>query len=774
MSLELCMIVKDSGDKIVSTLHSWKSVISYWTILDTGSTDNTKELIKKTLNGVPGTLYEEPNSNFYFDCFGDKEVYDKIVKLHGSPAFNFAKARNRALDLCKRNCDFIACIDDTYHLVGARDFQSKLGHLKSHHNSNAFVLDIRSFNVDGKPNSSAISLRIIKSSKQYRWEFPIHEILSIGTDTALNLTLGDDVYIKDIVDQYHAERSLQRFRKDIIVLDKCFQITEDIDLKARYAYHGVQTILILGNEEEIKFWLKRRIDTCSKTHVDLYHTLYMYSKYTGDTFYAQQAIEMYSNKLEAYYELATILFKKRLANSAFAYLKYAFDQTLHNADAIRYHSYHFAMQQMLINLAFHFGQGDIARRSIHYLQYVYGSTYNSELSQSIQICRELNVWRELDKNEFESQRKQIELKVNTSGKKIIAFITGPAITGPWDGNSLTVRGSETSVIKLAEKIAADHSDEYDVFVYCETPKYNLEENAERKINNVIYRDHMAFWEYIKSNAVDYVICVRTIEYFIRLTEYQETIRNYYFWCHDAAIPTSTIRYNQIAMRKFIFLTNFHQDLILNGMPIDKKYCAIIPNAIDIELLAKHKWPNKVANRFIYSSDANRGLYELVSLFPLIRKLLPNATLHIYCDLNKTDLECFPQEHQAEGKKKLQFIKDFTKHNYVKAHGRTDKISLYKGFAEAEYWFYPTGFIETFCITALEAQYFKCKIITSDLGALQETVVSGVKYKVGSTYQDVLKNLVSKTDWKLTLGHEHALKHSYDIIAEKWLKLLRDG
>lgn len=774
MSLELCMIVKDSGDKIASTLLSWKPVISHWTILDTGSTDKTPQIIKKILHDIPGTLYEEPNENFYFDCFGDKEVYNKIIKLYGKPAFDFAKARNKALDLCKRNCDFIACIDDTYHLVGADDLKKKLGHLKSHHNSNAFVIDIRSFDIEGKPNNSAISLRIIKSSKKYKWEYPIHEILMIGNEAALNLTMGDDVYIKDIIDKYHVERSMKRFLKDIIVLDKCFQVTEDIDLKARYAYHGVQTILILGNEEEIKFWLKRRIDTCSKTHCDLYHTLYMYSKYTDDPFYCQQAIEMFPNKIEAYYELATILFKKRLANSAYAYLKYGFDQSILNPDAIRYHSYHLAMQKMLINLAFHFGQGDVALRSIHYIQYIYGSAYDSEIAQSIQICKEIGAWKELDKTQFESKKKQIELKMNTSGKKIIAFLTGPAITGPWDGNTLNVRGSETSVIKLAEKLIALEPEQYTLIVYCETPKYKLEENGERTINGVIYRDHTSFWDYAKTNPIDYVICVRTIEYFARLSDYPDTVRNYYYWCHDAGIPSTTIRFNQLSMRKFIFLTNFHQELILNGLPIDKKYCTIIPNAIDVELLARHKWPDKVANRFIYSSDANRGLYELASLFPLIRKLLPNATLHIFCDLNKTDLECFPPEHQIEGKKKLQFIRDFTKHNYVKTHGRTDKITLYKGFAEAEYWFYPTGFTETFCITALEAQYFKCKIIASNLGALQETLVSGIKYKVGSTYQDVLKNFVSKPDWKLNLGYEHALKHSYDIIAEKWLKLLRES
>ena len=56
--LELVMIVKNSGDEIIPMLNAIKNYIDHWTILDTGSTDNTMDNIRNTLKDVPGNLYD--------------------------------------------------------------------------------------------------------------------------------------------------------------------------------------------------------------------------------------------------------------------------------------------------------------------------------------------------------------------------------------------------------------------------------------------------------------------------------------------------------------------------------------------------------------------------------------------------------------------------------------------------------------------------------------------------------------------------------------------
>jgi len=87
------MIVKNEAHGIVETLESLRPFTDRWTILDTGSTDGTQELIKKTLAEVPGELHEEP--------FVD-----------------FSTSRNRALDLHGAATTFTIMPDSDDRLIG--------------------------------------------------------------------------------------------------------------------------------------------------------------------------------------------------------------------------------------------------------------------------------------------------------------------------------------------------------------------------------------------------------------------------------------------------------------------------------------------------------------------------------------------------------------------------------------------------------------------------------------------------------------------------------
>ena len=60
----LNMIVKDEAKVIERCLRSVLPHINSWCIVDTGSSDRTKEIIVKTLAGLPGALYERPWVDF--------------------------------------------------------------------------------------------------------------------------------------------------------------------------------------------------------------------------------------------------------------------------------------------------------------------------------------------------------------------------------------------------------------------------------------------------------------------------------------------------------------------------------------------------------------------------------------------------------------------------------------------------------------------------------------------------------------------------------------
>jgi tetratricopeptide (TPR) repeat protein len=75
--LGLVMIVKDEAQRICEVLASYRPHVDAWTILDTGSTDGTQELIRRELADVPGTLHEEPFVDF-------ATSRNRALALHGT------------------------------------------------------------------------------------------------------------------------------------------------------------------------------------------------------------------------------------------------------------------------------------------------------------------------------------------------------------------------------------------------------------------------------------------------------------------------------------------------------------------------------------------------------------------------------------------------------------------------------------------------------------------------------------------------------------------
>src|ERR1017187_4686809 len=64
MSLCLSMIVKNEAHVIKRCLRSVKPFIDTYSISDTGSTDNTMDLIREELDGIPGVLVSDPWQDF--------------------------------------------------------------------------------------------------------------------------------------------------------------------------------------------------------------------------------------------------------------------------------------------------------------------------------------------------------------------------------------------------------------------------------------------------------------------------------------------------------------------------------------------------------------------------------------------------------------------------------------------------------------------------------------------------------------------------------------
>ena len=137
------------------------------------------------------------------------------------------------------------------------------------------------------------------------------------------------------------------------------------------------------------------------------------------------------------------------------------------------------------------------------------------------------------------------------------------------------------------------------------------------------------------------------------------------------------------------------------------------------------------------------------MWPRIYEHQPKASLHIYCDVNhKWSNDVEPEKMQNI---KMLFEKyDAYNHGMnIYYHGWVNKKILANAWLTADIWFYPCTFMETFCLTALEAAATKTLAITNHLAALQNT---------GGNRGIIIKGDATTEKW-----HEKALKKIFKVM-----------
>jgi glycosyltransferase involved in cell wall biosynthesis len=138
----------------------------------------------------------------------------------------------------------------------------------------------------------------------------------------------------------------------------------------------------------------------------------------------------------------------------------------------------------------------------------------------------------------------------------------------------------------------------------------------------------------------------------------------------------------------------------------------------IDALALSRNPKKL----VYSSSPDRGLLHLLQIFRVARETVPDLELHVFYGWNNIDAWGGKTPHVPNLRQDVEKL--ITQPGVIN-HGRVGQPELWKHYATAGIWCYPTTFTETSCITSMEAQALGAIPITNPLWALRENVQFGV-------------------------------------------------
>lgn len=220
--INLCVMVKDGGNDFVSMLESTLPYIDRWTILDTGSTDDTVANVSRIMARKQGTLYQEP-------------------------FINFGASRNRCLELAGTQCTYNIMLDDTYHMKG--DIRAFLESIRGDQSADSFSLFIT------QPDIEYASNRVFKSKRNLKYKYAIHEVIE-ERDNMNIIIPKENAYISDAQSGALIDRTIARKQQDLDMLQA------EIDANPcdpRPYYYMAQTYNGMEQFENAYNWFLKRI-----------------------------------------------------------------------------------------------------------------------------------------------------------------------------------------------------------------------------------------------------------------------------------------------------------------------------------------------------------------------------------------------------------------------------------------------------------------------------------------------------------------------------------
>jgi len=290
-------------------------------------------------------------------------------------------------------------------------------------------------------------------------------------------------------------------------------------------------------------------------------------------------------------------------------------------------------------------------------------------------------------------------------------------------------GTEQCIINLAKTLKQSHP-RWDVWVVGGVVYGDYD--------GVMYRPTQDFKNEV--NSVDTIIGVSYIHYIeeFKDIDYTDSIfwvhnTDYYTWWNGEELPNHQSLLQDSRLNSIICLTEWHKNEFIKQFPEIEDKIKVIGNGVDT---SKFVIGEKNPNQYVYTSHAERGLGQVLTEWNDILLKNPNAYLKISTPQYGLEYFNYYYKEWVSSLDNVEFLGTLPQHE------------LYKLMVESTYWYYPSSYEETFCITALEMLGHKVQPITWEWGGLKETL-NGFNTRDENEFLDwaQVNSYLNKCSWK---------------------------
>jgi tetratricopeptide (TPR) repeat protein len=393
------MIVKNESKIITRLLDSIIDIIDCYCICDTGSTDNTTQLLYEYFfaHNIPGNVISEPFKNFEHN-------------------------RTFALEACKDpantgkiSADYILLLDADMVLMKGHDF-----------NIDSFKQQLLTADVfhlfQGSDRFSYKNVRIVKNHLGIKYWGVTHEVISTPDGTQYSQIERNTLFIDDIGD---GGAKADKFERDIRLLTQGLVEKPNND---RYTFYLANSYRDSGNREKAIEMYKKRIEI-GGWFDEVWHSYYSIGRCYNWLGQPELAI--------AYWMLAYDYFPKRLEN-IYEIIHHYRNESKHK---LAYEFYRIAQEQLKdvdkSKIDYLFLQNDVYDYKIDYEYSIVGYYYNPEnidmASLSMRVLTAKNIEDSIMKNVMSNYKfycKPLTLTNNHWSNEIFASDEGFNVSTP--------------------------------------------------------------------------------------------------------------------------------------------------------------------------------------------------------------------------------------------------------------------------------------------------------------------------------------------------------